>query len=558
MAAGAMVADAKQSGKQRPRRIGAIVGPIRLIPDGSEPLSVVGTHSYFGDLEISSAGDGLVLSDRLPLERYLLGLNEVPTSWPPEALEAQAIAARTYARYVLEQGPGGDAAVYGFDICATDQCQVFSGADVTQTLTGARWIDAVQSTAGETVLYRGKPILARYSSTSGGRTLNNEWAFPEEGPFPYLIGVESPDEQGSPLFRWSVEFKLDRLAKMLRSAGLWGEGPITDAGTVASNAGFHYPDVLVRGNVAGVQARFTAEEMRDALRDLAPQLYPKLYPSPAFTASGRLPETLPSNRIFMQTKNGATHVEGRGWGHAVGMSQWGAEGMALKGADHEEILTHYYTGVSVDSYPDPGSIEVGLGWQLRDISVSGAFSIVDGRGRTVVQHALGTWVFGWPGAGAVSVEPPQGFGLPLNIDILQAPRSVEPGEAVQITVALSRPARIATRATGGTQALVDRADGIEDAGRRRVVWVAPESGTFEVRVTADAGSARRRSEPVTIEVVQPALGRPPGSAAADQVGPGPFLWAALVALAALVAGGIFALFRRVSGGRQEPPGKLGP
>ena len=79
---------------------------------------------------LDSANDGLVVTNRLGLEKYLLGLNEVPTDWPTEALKAQAVAARTYALWTLAQPPGGSAAIYGFDICASIECQVFSGAAV--------------------------------------------------------------------------------------------------------------------------------------------------------------------------------------------------------------------------------------------------------------------------------------------------------------------------------------------------------------------------------------------------------------------------------------------
>src|SRR5688572_5062695 len=149
-------------------RLGAVAGTVKLVPIGDSTLSVSGSHRFLGSVLLRPASDGLVLINSLSLERYLLGLNEVPTTWPTEALRAQAVAARTYALHTLAQPPGGDAAVYGFDICATVECQVFSGADVLSLPSGESWAQAVRDTEGVAILYDGQPILARYHSTSGG------------------------------------------------------------------------------------------------------------------------------------------------------------------------------------------------------------------------------------------------------------------------------------------------------------------------------------------------------------------------------------------------------
>src|ERR671915_638198 len=77
------------------------VAPVRLVAAGDTRLEVAGQHAYLDSIEISSLPDGLVITNRLPLERYVLGLNEVPPEWPLEALKAQAIAARTYALHGL-------------------------------------------------------------------------------------------------------------------------------------------------------------------------------------------------------------------------------------------------------------------------------------------------------------------------------------------------------------------------------------------------------------------------------------------------------------------------
>lgn len=506
------------------RELGAVVGPVRLVPRGG-PISIDGLHSYYGSIEISSAGDGLVVSNRLPLERYLLGLAEVPLSWPDEALKAQAIAARTYALYTLQQPAGGSAATYGFDICASVQCQVFSGADVVAPLLGARWRAAVEATRGQAILYDGRPILARYHSTSGGQTLDNPQAFPTEGAFPYLRSVESTTEEASPLYRWVVDFPLKKLQRILRTGEMWGpgNGKLLEARSRSSEAGFHYPDLVFRGRSGTVVV--TAEEFRSMARDVAPRLFPSEYPSAGGTASGRLPETLPSNRIDVFTRGTVARFVGRGWGHGVGMSQWGAHGLASRGADHRQILAHYYSGVQISEVPEVGAIEVGLDWARASVTARGEFEVVDGRGRTLVRNAIGTWRFDWQGSGAVAIDPPEGFGLPLQVGIVKAPKRVQVGETVYVTVALSRPARVRT-VTKAATAYEDPGVKIASAGRRRIVWPAPlEEGRFSVRVEAQAGGTRRRTKPVEIEVFsKPLEETPPGdepeSAAGENEGDG--------------------------------------
>lgn len=496
---------AQSKATSKGRDLGAAVAPLRLVPTGPTPLSVHGLHRYFGSIEVGSATDGLTVSNRLPLERYLLGLAEVPLSWPDEALKAQAVAARTYALFTLGQPPGGSAAIYGFDICASIDCQVYSGADVAAGPAGLRWRAAVESTAGQAVLYQGRPILARYHSTSGGATLDNPQAFPEEGAYPYLQGVTSTTEQGSPLYRWTTEFTVPRMEILAERAGLWTgtNGKLLEVRSRPSSEGFHYPDVVFRGRRGSTV--HTAEEVRDALRELAPQLYPGDYPGFAPTSAGRLPETFPSNRIDVFTVRNAAEgktvrVIGRGWGHGVGMSQWGAHGLAMRGASYVDILTHYYTGVEIGQAVDPGALEVGLDWAESSVTVSGEFSIVDGRGKTLVKDALGTWGFDHAGAGAVSIDPPQGYGLPLRVGLVGAPKRVEVGEPAYLTVALSRPAKVRTMTSAST-GYDDPGARVAAAGRRRIVWLAPlEPGVFDIRVEATAGGTRSRTEPVRIRV----------------------------------------------------------
>jgi stage II sporulation protein D len=524
---------------------------VRLVPDSAATTSIEGLHSYHGTIELKPMADGLVVINRLSLERYLHGLNEVPVSWPAEALRAQAVAARTYALRALARPRAGSAATYGFDICATVQCQVFSGADVVRgSPRGYRWVAAVARTERMAVLHGREPILARYHSTSGGRTFDNEQIFPSEGPFPYLKGVRSTTEERSSLYRWKVTFTRRQLTRILRAGGLWPaeHGRLRQVRTVPSSSGKHYPDSILIGRRGRI--RVTAEQVRVVARTWAPSLFPNRYPSGAPTASGRLPETFPSNRLEMRTVDGRVVVNGRGWGHGVGMSQWGAEGMARRGASFREILHHYYTGVRIARVDDPGQIRVGIDWGRDEVKATGSFRLVDGRGREVVRSALGTWRFFAAGRGAVRVRPPEGFGLPLEVGIVAAPEVVDEGEETNITVALSKPARVLA-VTAGEQR---PRPSIRSAGRRSVPWTAPrEPGVYEVRVRAEAG--RRRSTDVTsIEVRAAPAGDDARAAPSEPAEPEPggfrlVLALALISIAVVLATVAVTMRRWIGRGR---------
>lgn len=491
-------------------RFGAVVGPIRLVPTSRQPIEVAGHHSFFGTVELGSFGDGLAVINDLPFERYLLGLNEVPVTWPMEALRAQAIAARTYALWTLERPSAGTAAVYGFDICATVQCQVFSGADVLQLPDGHRWTEAVESTAGEVIVYANRPILARYHSTSGGTTLDNSQAFPTERDYPYLQGVSSTTERRAPLYRWRVQFSLPQMQAILARGGIWETsfGRLLEVRTRPSASGLHYPDVIFEGK-KGRTFR-TAEELRDVVRDLAPAMFPDAYPSPAPTLSGVLPETFPSNRLEIETRRKTVHVLGRGWGHGTGMSQWGAEGLARRGFSYIDILSHYYTGVAITPYETPGRIRVGTATGLSTATITGAFDIVDGTGRTIVKEALGTWTFRYGGSGAVGIVPPRGYSLPLKLGVVTAPKQVAPGKRITLRIALSRPARVRIVADPA----VERVDPVvRSAGKTTIAWKAPrEPGDYTLRVEAMSRSVKRRSPPLQVVVAEPPAPQEPAAA----------------------------------------------
>lgn len=183
-------------------------------------LPQTGIRYAYGHLEINSYAEGgpwrlRAIAAAMTMQQYLYGLGEVPSSWPAEALKAQATAGRTYAvehiRRLGQHRPVCNCGLYG---STADQAYV--GYEKEAGLFGDRWRKAVDDTDGAAVLYGGAPIEAFYSSSSGGHTENNEnvWG---GSPRPYLRGVSDPWDVASPHFTWTVTFGVEELQNRLRA-----------------------------------------------------------------------------------------------------------------------------------------------------------------------------------------------------------------------------------------------------------------------------------------------------------------------------------------------------
>ena len=197
------------------RDLGTYVAPL-TITGGPGGIQVRGrtqngvtSGNYRGNLELRPAAiGGMSAINALDLESYVRGVvgGEMPPSWPQEALRAQAVAARTYA---LATSKAGD----GFDQYADTRSQVYDGMSGERPSTDA----AVAGTAGEIVVFAGKPIVTYYFSTSGGRTENIENSFLGATPEPYLVSVEDPYDGASPRHRWTRRLTIRGAKKRLGS-----------------------------------------------------------------------------------------------------------------------------------------------------------------------------------------------------------------------------------------------------------------------------------------------------------------------------------------------------
>ncbi|MBD1869725.1 SpoIID/LytB domain-containing protein [Oculatella sp. FACHB-28] len=277
----------------------------------------IGDKWYRGRTLVVPTGNGLTAVNYVDLEHYLYSVvgAEMPTSWPIESLKAQAVAARSYALFQRQTG-----ANEVFDVGDTQAWQVYGGLGEETASTQT----AVDQTQGQVLTYNGQIINAVFHSSSGGHTEDVEQVW--VSPLAYLRGV--PDfDQYSPDRQWVENFSASDLQQR-----------ISGVGNIVSFTPEEYtrPGGRVRRmRVVGESGSriMTGDEIRRAL-GLKSTLFAI---TPQFEPVASAGETVPSRPVSFQ-------VVGGGFGHGVGMSQWGAYGMAMQGQNYQQIVRHYYTG----------------------------------------------------------------------------------------------------------------------------------------------------------------------------------------------------------------------
>ena len=172
-------------------KLAQLRSPLRFVP-GAAPLRL-GADAYRGTLLVHKRGGTLTVVNRLPLDRYLRGVVpwEMPDDWHPEALRAQAVVARSYALATLKPGTL-------FDLYADTRSQVYGGIQAEEDSTNR----AIGSTAGKALFWKGRVATTFYHSTSGGRTVSIEEAWPKAAPVPYLVSVADPHDTLSKHHHW--------------------------------------------------------------------------------------------------------------------------------------------------------------------------------------------------------------------------------------------------------------------------------------------------------------------------------------------------------------------
>ncbi len=350
---------------------------LELLASNADKPVLINRKSYRGKLvaKINEDKKTLTICNILPLEEYLYGVvaREIIPLWPEEAIKAQAVASRSFALAAMKKPNAG-----GYDIRANELGQVYGGIDAEHIITN-KMIDA---TRGMVLTYNGKPIEACYHSSSGGYTENSENVW---GSYvPYLRAVVDYDQE-APKYKWEKYFTAIEIEKLLLQAG-YRIGklkaiklspliqPAVDSAdrgtsgrvlkmTFVGDAG---EAVLDGGKVRGIM------QLNSTLFDVAVETKaPEYIEVPVLDAHGneigkkQIPVkiTQPSKpsylsgfedlRLITGDANEKIVIKGQGWGHGLGLSQWGARGMALAAPQnskdyYKKILSHYYTNVKIE------------------------------------------------------------------------------------------------------------------------------------------------------------------------------------------------------------------
>ena len=345
----------------------------------------LGSRRYRGRLQLLVRGGQVQVVNHLGIETYLTSVvgSEMPHKWPLPALQAQAVAARTYA--LRQRGKAGD-----FDVKATVSSQVYRGVESETPST----IEAVESTRSLVLVHGGRLINAVFHSSSGGATEPSGEVWRNQ--LPYLVSVADHD-QHSPVHRWNKRFDDDELRDLFREIGgvkrlqvlktsstgrvrtARVQGPhgslVLTGRELRKRLGLKSTMVqfeLINGSVGSSTASSTAptQAVSQSVSRAAPPLIglwqdsasgPDTTPSRSSRLASLLPPPPPPlpqlnpsafNRPRLDVREGELVLEarGQGFGLGVGMSQWGAHGLALQGADFRQILLHYYRGAEIRPY----------------------------------------------------------------------------------------------------------------------------------------------------------------------------------------------------------------
>ena len=343
------------------------------IMDESGDIVRLGSYSYRGAIEFRPDGSSLTAINVLCIEEYLYGVLPVEMSYyfHINALKAQAIASRTFMTYRRNEGRHRGR---GFDLCDDIHCQSYRGTGQEHENT----THAIRETAGQMLFYNNRVILAVYHASSGGSTDSSENVWVEARPYlraVYCFAEHSPAE-------WSRTFTWEQITTALQSIGanignatgisitntnqygrvqeitiygtdgqwvLRGEATRTFFAPIGGNLmsrNFYIegaepitPDVAVTDGHTTITTRLSSLMWKNAPGTIGPALT-------AYVYDGETLRRLAPTPTRATGGTGIT-INGRGWGHGVGMSQRGAHGMALAGFSYREILLHYYTGVEI-------------------------------------------------------------------------------------------------------------------------------------------------------------------------------------------------------------------
>jgi stage II sporulation protein D len=287
--------------------------PIKI--ESSNDVIFANSKRYRGYLTIIKAGNKINIINVLPIENYIKGVlpEEVPTDWSIEALKSQAVISRTYAITNLNKH-----SAQGFDMCSTVHCQVYSGSGVETPFCNK----AVLETQCEILSYNGKFAQTVFHANCGGHTENPKYVWNWKDTPPYLKGVKCDYCAATPHTKWEKTLDESFIRKQLSGNDIGKIKSIKIKGKTSTGAAKKLKITHSKGEVTlnAYQFRLAVDAWR--------------IKSHTFD--------------FIKTDGDKFYFKGRGWGHKVGLCQWGAKGMAEKGKTYKDILAHFYPGTTIE------------------------------------------------------------------------------------------------------------------------------------------------------------------------------------------------------------------
>jgi stage II sporulation protein D len=326
----------------------AAPGPmLSVTPAGAQPgAPYPGRIWLLPRSDVSSPAFDVI--EHVGLEKYLVGVvvKEMYQHWPREAFKVQAVCARTYA---LHERTRRQESRRAFDVESSTRDQAYSGASTNRTA-----IDAVAATRGVVLAYDGQILRSYYSSTCGGRTASARNTWPTRAGYEYnlLEPIQAHARehrcQDSPIYTWTVTRTADDLTRRIRAFGQANQQ------LVRQLAGIHSLEVIESeptgrpsvykliepgpGGAPGKWYRIKAEDLRLACNTSAPGLAP-------INGKSRVNS---GDMAFKVARPGSTvEIQGRGFGHGVGMCQYCARAMAAGGETWQPMLTTFYPGADI-------------------------------------------------------------------------------------------------------------------------------------------------------------------------------------------------------------------
>ncbi len=318
--------------------LGSGKGPLVVRPEASGSFVVWGGKRYRGELVISATDSGMLVVNRLSMDDYLRGVVPLEignrTAAEFAAVQAQAVAARTYAYKHLNDARA-------FDMYSTVQDQVYGGVDAEKPQADT----AIMTTADVVVLYNGQPITTPYHSTCGGSTaaVSEVWYNQSDEPYLRPVSDRIPGTDHfycdpSPRFSWTQSFDgpglravMEKYLAAYTNAPKTGVGRITDIREQGRTPSGRVAALTVQTDSGSYTLR--ANDIRFVLRDPKGAILNSTYFSFTKETSGGEVSNL--------------NVNGRGYGHGIGMCQWGAIGRARAGQNYRTILETYYPGTTI-------------------------------------------------------------------------------------------------------------------------------------------------------------------------------------------------------------------